>query len=131
MHQPRLCNFEQLGRNDHGYSLRCRVCGFNLFSPSPAESTYAPCGEIEQPEPLKMPSLAARALHFAEAVAKHAADGFAKRSQDEVETLLAICRECPAFDGSHCTDCGCNCNDKGTFLNKLAWRSEHCPRGKW
>lgn len=81
-----------------------------------------------------LPSLMLRVARFVPAIMRHALDGGRKRTENEVEELLAICEQCPLFraDVGKCAKCGCNCSrNADEFLNKLAWRSERCPEGKW
>ena len=77
------------------------------------------------------PLLAGQAWRFVKALTRHAADGLRKCTQEEVNHRLSICQLCPAFTGDRCRECGCRCNERKAFLNKLAWRSEGCPLGKW
>ena len=72
-----------------------------------------------------------QAWRFIAALTRHAADGLRKCSQEQVNERLAICQACPAFAGDRCQECTCRCNERRVFLNKLAWRSEVCPLGKW
>ncbi len=110
--------------------LRCPYAN----SPNLAQEDVEPHGPPAiQPPSKPPPPLTVKALHFAIALLKHAGDGFEKRSLDEIGELFKICETCPSkmFNGAHCTDCGCAVDAEGKFLNKLAWRSEHCPRGHW
>ncbi|MES2789511.1 MAG: hypothetical protein V4719_07810 [Planctomycetota bacterium] len=72
-----------------------------------------------------------QAWRFIAALTRHAADGLRKCSQEQVNERLAICQNCPEFAGDRCGECGCHCNERRVFLNKLAWHSEVCPLGKW
>jgi len=72
-----------------------------------------------------------RVVRFAQALWKHAGDWFRKCSRKEIEQRLAICRQCDQFSGTACVRCGCPVNLEKRFRNKLAWRSESCPLGKW
>lgn len=68
---------------------------------------------------------------FVSALKEHVKDGMVRCEQAEIEARLAICQSCPQFSGNHCGKCGCSCSGRSTFFNKLAWRSEKCPDGKW
>jgi len=77
-----------------------------------------------------------RGINFASALARHAWGGFAVRTPEEIEGRLAICQDCEFRSGDgdslNCTKCGCQCAASSEiFLNKLAWKSEKCPEGKW
>lgn len=84
----------------------------------------------DAPEP---PGWLQRAAHFGAAVAAHVADGLAKRTPEEIDALYEThCKPCPQFVGEVCSRCGCGVHKRRRiWLNKLAWRSEHCPEGKW
>lgn len=77
------------------------------------------------------PSLASKVLHFGAAMVGHAANGFALRSQEQIDGLLIICRGCEHYRDGKCNLCGCVVNSGETFRNKLAVASEACPAGKW
>lgn len=88
----------------------------------------------EPPPPSDPPSMARRALNLIVATAKHVSDGMKQRSQEEIEALLTNhCQQCNQYRDGVCLHkmCGCNVNKDRRFMNKLAWRSEHCPLGKW
>ena len=72
-----------------------------------------------------------RIRHFFQALVKHARDWFRKCSRKEIAHRLSICQTCEKFTGTACSQCGCRVNLEKRFLNKLAWRSETCPLGKW
>lgn len=85
------------------------------------------------------PSTFQRVFNFGKALLNHAADGFQKRTKEEIEQILdKHCSKCTIqqggfFDNGVCThaDCGCSVSREEVFFNKLAWRSEKCPIGKW
>lgn len=82
----------------------------------------------------EQPSLLARVTNFGKAFFNHALAGFVKREQAEVDRIFEICKGCEMYNGETCTHprCGCNISrDGGAFLNKLSWKSETCPIGKW
>lgn len=77
--------------------------------------------------PKPLPSLLERAGTFLKAAAGHIAKGSPQCTEEQIAARLAICEVCPLFDQQHCTACGCACNSKKTFLNKLAWADQSCP----
>lgn len=81
--------------------------------------------------PPSLPALAQRVATFAAALTDHVCDGMVKCEQSEIQARLEVCQQCPSFTGTHCRECGCVCNGQTTFFNKLAWRSEKCPLGRW
>lgn len=72
-----------------------------------------------------------RAWRFGAAMVRSAANGFRQASQGTIRQRLEICSACDKFDGTRCTECGCNCNADASWLNKLSHASESCPLQKW
>ena len=62
---------------------------------------------------------------FAVAFVKHAASGFAKPSDAEIERRQQHCNRCPFHQAGKCTKCGCN-----TSLKAL-WQTSQCPVSRW
>lgn len=84
-----------------------------------------------KPEAVSLPPLASRLKTFWSALVNHAVDGFEKCEQPEIDRRLSICQVCPNLQNDHCSVCGCACGGSQTFFNKLAWKSEKCPVGKF
>lgn len=82
------------------------------------------CFEYEPPSP------AQRAKQAAFALINWAKQGFKVRSEEEINTIRAICEVCPFYSGKSglfkiaCGACGC-----GGL--KLAMEGTKCPKGKW
>ena len=84
--------------------------------------TILSCDEHDKP---KLPGKITMVSNFAQAVAKHVADGATKVDQPTLERRLEICTVCEHRNEDRCAVCGC-------FLaEKAAWRSSKCPLGKW
>jgi hypothetical protein len=92
--------------------------------------------------PSEGPSLLEKAFNFGEALTRHIGDGLKTRTTEEINELLVICQggrgsdgvlreKCEHFINGACNQCGCPIRQSKKFFNKLAWRSEHCPVGKW
>lgn len=69
--------------------------------------------------------------NFARAMARHAASGFTRCTEQQIESRLAICKSCENLVNDHCRLCGCACKAENQLINKLALVSEKCPIGKW
>lgn len=73
-------------------------------------------------------------VNYARAVYSHVSTGFQNRSDEQVNDLLEICRQCDSYNAQArvCRICGCRCTG-GTFayVNKLRMGSQHCPLKKW
>lgn len=85
--------------------------------------------------PPQLPSVVVRGANFGKAVVRWARGGWATRSADEVNALLKVCHACPSglYNASResCAACGCPVRAAGNWRNKLALRTESCPRGHW
>lgn len=46
---------------------------------------------------------------------------------EEIVERHNVCLTCPKLEGKTCLVCGCNCNTKGSYFNKLAFPNERCP----
>lgn len=114
--------------------------------PLPEEPVIASAGNfniepmpVEQPVTTEPPSLLQKAKNFTKAIVKHAADGGARCTDEQIQNRAEICFGCQYFKRNEgeasgmCSHMGCGCNitKKQEFLNKLAWASESCPVGKW
>jgi hypothetical protein len=95
----------------------CASCVHGHWGP------YVRC-DPDLPPPVAMAANLAKAAG-AEAVAHM--QGLPAPAPEEIASRLAICETCDHFRASdeRCSKCGC-------FLKfKTAWRSQHCPIGKW
>lgn len=78
------------------------------------------------------PSMARRALHFAESMKNWAVSGFKMASEEILNQRVTVCHACPHWKGPRagnlflgsCAICGC----RGI---KLALATEHCPINLW
>jgi hypothetical protein len=81
-----------------------------------------------------------RAVNFAKAVFDQAPlviefavtgdESVAFRSREEIETISAVCKACPLFNGKICTHQNCGCvidEERSGWWSKIAYRSAHCP----
>jgi uncharacterized paraquat-inducible protein A len=74
-----------------------------------------------------LPPLATQAANFAGAVVRDLKAGRPRRTEAEVEELMAICEACEFMRQSdrRCSKCGCR------LKAKIPWGMEHCPVDKW
>ena len=68
-----------------------------------------------------------KAIHYGEAVVKHALDGFTNVPEDVEKDRLSTCLACPLLIKGECGICGC------PVETKVKWASESCPAhpSKW
>ena len=84
-------------------------------------------------------TMTARILNFSKALYNHIITGMKKSSQKEILNRYGICKECEFFSITNqksaikaiCNICGCNLSDQKITMNKLAWKEQKCPKGKW
>lgn len=86
------------------------------------------------------PSIITRLLNFSKSFYNHVKTGMKKSSTKEILRRYSICQGCEFFNPiTHnqieikaiCNICGCNLSDKKILMNKLAWKDQKCPEGKW
>lgn len=129
VHRRRICRNE---RTDLSRAMvnRYRVAwGVAPLPDDPCEEAVVANADSTPASPL--PSFFQRVVTFAGAVQSHLRDGLTKCDEGEIQRRLEICQDCPSFTGTHCRECGCSCSSTNTYFNKLAWRSEKCPLGRW
>ena len=78
---------------------------------------------------------------FIKSLWNHILTGMKKSSSRQIKNRYKTCLACPyitiQFDShgdirrSTCGKCGCNLSDKKEFMNKLAWKDQNCPEGRW
>lgn len=95
----------------------------------------SPEGQPTQQAAPSYPTLAQQGANFGQAVARWVGGGAPTRTAEEITELVAICRACPSgeYDANQerCMACGCPVRAAGAWRNKLAMRTERCPRGHW
>lgn len=80
-------------------------------------------------------TISLRAARFATALVRWQAAGRPERSKEAVQQIYhEHCKPCDNFDAEKkaCKICGCHCKEEHkSFLNKIVWATENCPRKKW
>ena len=81
--------------------------------------------------------------NFGKALYNHVKTGMKKSPQRLINTRYDICSGCEHFSfitktnkekpfiKANCNLCGCNLSNEKVFMNKLAWKDQKCPIGKW
>lgn len=86
------------------------------------------------------PNIINRLLTFGKSFFNHVKTGMKKSSTKEILKRYSICQGCEFFNPitnnqveikAICNICGCNLSDKKILMNKLAWKDQKCPEGKW
>lgn len=109
--------------------MKCRRCGYIV----PQHIAERAQGNIvrECRGPIRFPDVLSRLASFGKAVWRRVRRWGDNRTEAEVAAIFAICEECPHLTDRGCAKCGCRVSRESKWLNKLRWRSEHCPIGKW
>lgn len=103
----------------------CTVCGRTVQAPK-ENAIHAECR--------RGATFIQMAVNYTKAVATHIATGAKKRTDEQVDELLAICQQCDNYNAvsESCHICGCKCtHGSNAFSNKLRMQSQHCPLRKW
>ena len=58
-------------------------------------------------------------------------DDIKKCSIEEIENRFRICNSCEFYNNNTCEKCGCYLVRDQIYMNKLAWKDQSCPIGKW
>jgi hypothetical protein len=77
------------------------------------------------------PGVAVRGYNYTKAWARWMLADCPERSDLEVNRIRVICGSCEYFDGELCVQCGCAVSHGTIFGDKVKWKTEHCPIGKW
>lgn len=88
---------------------------------------------------MKKISIFTKIKNFIFAFYKHVRTGMKKCNESTILRRLYICKECEFFVKAHpkseikghCGKCGCILSDKKVTFNKLAWKEQKCPDGRW
>jgi hypothetical protein len=100
-----LCEFIQIGVDEY----ECSKCGMIIVSydgPPPFICSYIP--EIK-------PDIES--------------DLFC--SSEQIESRYKVCQACEYFIENSCSQCGCRVVRNAEFKNKLFFKNQECPIGKW
>ena len=85
------------------------------------------------------PTIITKITNFFKSLWNHIRTGMKKSSTKEIEVRYSICEGCEFFNfknnqddiSATCDICGCSLSKKRIFMNKLAWKDQKCPEGKW
>jgi hypothetical protein len=73
-------------------------------------------------------------VRYAAALKKWVAAGRPTRTDEEIEAIEAICKQCEKYEPieGRCSVCGCKILTPGiTIMSKAKLATEKCPKGKW
>ena len=130
-----MCEYEVMAPGE----FKCKHCGDPVRAPQTdptrvyrectVENNYIPPHWIGLIAPMRGPTIVRRLSNFTVAAIGHYLKGSPTCSQEQIDERLAICKQCPLFNGKICTHekCGCNVKDTRGYLNKLAWADQQCP----
>lgn len=126
--------YRQFMEYRNSLAWRCPKCGV-VAERTPHGPVLCVCGYLDESgelTPVTEPHLSRRLVYYGEAVSRWIAAGQPTRTDEDVQTILAICLACDKFTGKKCLMCGCRINDKeGGLFNKARMATEHCPVEYW
>lgn len=84
-------------------------------------------------------TITTKIVNFIKSLCNHIKTGMQKSSKEEIKNRYKICQGCEFFNfkskdhqiKATCDICGCSLSDEKIILNKLAWKDQACPEGKW
>ncbi|MCL2623008.1 MAG: hypothetical protein FWD31_05005 [Planctomycetaceae bacterium] len=89
----------------------------------------------EPDDDIREPNLIVLGINYTKAIARWIAEGRPVRDVEEVTRIFnEICSSCPYFNDVRqtCKICGCRARRSGNALmNKIAMKTESCPKRKW
>lgn len=104
--QKKLCNFIDIGFNKY----KCQNCGIIVTSDD--GSPILPCSydfaDMRELQNIGMAS-----------------------TLSVIEGRYELCKTCEFFDNNSCSKCGCKVVSFMEFKNKLIWKDQECPIGRW
>ena len=88
---------------------------------------------------INTPSIITKIYNFTKSLYNHIVTGMQKSSYETIDYRYGICEGCEFFQVNiennevitTCNVCGCALSKKKIFMNKLAWKDQKCPEGKW
>lgn len=125
------CDFIRM--NDYQY--KCRTCGTTIAnfegSDYPTLICYAKVNEYNPEE------YGIRITHIDQNdepkidPASQKIEDLKKCSLEEIEQRFQVCNSCEFYKNNTCEKCGCYLVRDQVYMNKLAWKDQSCPIGKW
>lgn len=88
-------------------------------------------------------SIFTKIKNFLPAIYNHIKTGMKKCNKKTILQRLSVCQKCEYFIAKNdsieknkqikgsCGICGCIISDKRVTFNKLAWKEQKCPDGRW
>lgn len=116
------------------YQYKCMVCGTTVSNFHGIDYPTLICKSklsIYQPEDygIRLSEIEPDTEENIESYRK--IDDLKKCSIDEIEHRFAICASCEYYKNNTCEKCGCYLVRDQVYMNKLAWKDQECPLGKW
>lgn len=91
--------------------------------------------DIKSNETRRELNIVKKTWSYSKAVFNWVKNGSPQRSQEEIELIFDICKQCERYSDikhPHCKECGCIVSSTSNSLNnKIAMATENCPLGKW
>jgi hypothetical protein len=126
-----LCKFSTVKLPDGRYKHECMrvTCTLGPDITDKERPAFRNCNGVPD---------ATRVFNFTLAAISHLAQGCPTCTQEEIDARLVVCKKCELYKKinesvGYCThkSCGCSITDIRGYVNKLAWKDQHCPILKW
>lgn len=119
-------------------SWKCPHCDFSTAA-TVKPPVHCVCGHVDYtpgtPQDPVPPSILQMGRNYARAYIRWRAARPPRpvRSDQDVEAIREICRDCEKYEEhtGKCTACRCPVSKGSVIGDKVKWATEHCPLGKW
>lgn len=120
----------------NNFQYKCRVCGTIVSSFDETEYPTLICAHklsLYNPAEfgIKISHIENNTNEKESVDAVQKIDDLKKCSVEEIEERFAICSSCEHYKNNTCEKCGCYLVRSQIYMNKLAWKDQECPIGKW
>jgi hypothetical protein len=118
------------------FRYKCRLCGTVAMSFDPLEYPSIICATKIKMYPPEQHGIIFKPIDpqmdpSNQIKTDQAIDEIKKCSTEQIEERFSICSGCEFYKESTCEKCGCHTVRDQIYMNKLAWKDQECPIGKW
>jgi len=118
------------------FQYRCQLCGTIVRSFDPIEYPSIMCSAKIKMFPPKDYGITFKSIDPSSSTetqikTDQAIDDIKKCSTEQIEERFSICSGCEFYKNNTCEKCGCYAVRDQIYMNKLAWKDQECPIGKW
>ena len=127
-----MCEFIRIEQ----FKYKCRLCGSIAMSFDPIEYPSIICSKKIEMYPPQEYGIVFKPIDpntSTETQLKQdqAIEDIKKCSIEQIDYRYQICSSCEFYKNNTCEKCGCHAVRDQVYMNKLAWKDQECPIGKW